>query len=62
MKSKTNRGHIKDNDNKKNPSYQQNQQDMRQGPTHDKATHTRSELGFENRDTTGYDREHKGNY
>ncbi|HEX7676247.1 MAG TPA: hypothetical protein VF412_18875 [Bdellovibrio sp.] len=61
MKKKS---HVKDTQAKKRqPSYQSTrQQGMRQGDGHDGPAYSREDLGFTNRDTRGYDKEHKGNY
>lgn len=57
--------HIRDTDaNHQEPSYQSkgDRQNMRQ--TRNKSSHNfgRDDLGFTNRDTRGYDKQHKGNY
>lgn len=55
--------HIKDTErDHKNPSYQTKRQNLRQGPEQDRTSFKREELGFTNRDTRGYDKQHKGKY
>lgn len=57
------KGHIKDTEQAhKNPSYQSKRQNLRQSSDQDHTTFKREDLGFTNRDTRGYDKQHKGKY
>ncbi|UOF01318.1 hypothetical protein [Bdellovibrio reynosensis] len=59
------KGHIKDTErDKKSDSYQSTgeRQNMRQTPEKNNHNYKREDLGFTNRDTRGYDKQHKGNY
>ncbi len=55
--------HIRDTDQAhKNPSYQTKRQNLRQSEVQDRTNFRREDLGFTNRDTRGYDKQHKKNY
>lgn len=57
--------HINDTERaKKHDSYQTtgSRQNMRQSGSKNTHNFKREDLGFTNRDTRGYDKQHKGNY
>lgn len=57
------RKHIKDSErDHPNPSYQTKRQNLRQDNTRDRESFRREDLGFTNRDTRGYDYQHKNKY